>query len=248
MPSNNLWEIFKFDDLKKILRNSEKKFVVLAIITRDTSDPIRIMLKKFIKEKSKVYPRVTFLFYKAEKSDFGGLAPMFNENESDTLFPKLYHIYNVMHILSGVERVDNREVLEESITDIIHISYLRGEPKNDTEEQSDMDEHESVSEKKHNKKYQPETTISDSKSKPEEHIPIETKQQKKQMDLQRQQSQQSQQEKIYFDPVLEKQKYMEKLELLKKVQEEYMMGFIEECSKRKKDEERQKKKEQKKTK
>ena len=112
MTNNNLWEIVKFDDLVYLLRNAEKRFIVLSIITDETDEQIKIMIKKLIKAKSKIYPKVTFLFYKAKKPDFGRLDPMFNKDMTE--YPKLFHIWDVKDILIGVLRVDNKDLLEKS--------------------------------------------------------------------------------------------------------------------------------------
>ena len=73
MTNNNLLEIIKFDDLLKKLREGENKFIVLAVTLDETQESIKIMLRKFIKEKSKIYPKVTFLYYKLQKNDLGKL-------------------------------------------------------------------------------------------------------------------------------------------------------------------------------
>ena len=138
MTNNNLWEIIKFEDLVYLLRNKEKKFVVLSIITDETDEQIKNMIKKIIKAKSKIYPKVTFLFYKAKKQDFGRLEPMFGKDLEE--YPKLYHIWNIKHILLGILGIDNKEILEKSFEKLNEV-YLSGTyEESDSESEPDSDD------------------------------------------------------------------------------------------------------------
>ena len=66
--AQNLLEIIKFDDLLKKLREGNDKFTVLVITLNNTETSKKIMLRKFIKEKSKIYPKVNFLYFQAQNS------------------------------------------------------------------------------------------------------------------------------------------------------------------------------------
>lgn len=132
--TNNLWEIIKFEDLIFLLKNAEKKFIVLSIITNETTDVVKKLIKKVLKEKSKIYPKVTFLLYKAKSQDFGKLQPMFNNDT--TQYPKLYHIWNTQEILTGVISIDNKEIIENSFEDF-HEVYMQGKLPNNENESED---------------------------------------------------------------------------------------------------------------
>jgi hypothetical protein len=60
---NNVWEIIEFNDLVHILKNSKKRFITLAIVTEETDENSKDILCNFLKNKSKIYPKVTFLYY-----------------------------------------------------------------------------------------------------------------------------------------------------------------------------------------
>lgn len=131
--ANNLWEIVNFDDLTRLLRNSEKKFLVLAVLNNDTKEHIRIMIRKFMKDKSKIYSKVTFLIYKAQKNDFGKMDPLLDKDQ--TKYPKIFHIYDVRQVLSGTMSIDNKEILEDDFKEY-HEHYLKGvvtQPQEDEE-------------------------------------------------------------------------------------------------------------------
>jgi hypothetical protein len=215
MP-NNLWEIIKFDDLVYLLRNAEKRFVVLSIITEDTDDKIKKLMKSFIKDKSKVYPKVTFLFYRAKKEDFGRLSPMFDKDET---YPKMFNIWDIKKIYSGVLCVDNREILESTMDDL-HESYIAGHPieefDNNSEEKNDInsDQKKIITKNEQIINQQKYNNVNNNVN--NNIIPL------------------GQPPK---DPVIEKKKFIEKINLLRKKQEESIDDFLRELEKRKEEEE-----------
>ena len=151
--TDNLWHIVNFDDLAILLRNNEKRFVVLTIITNETSELIRVMLRKLIKEKAKIYPNVFFLYYKAQKNDFGNLKPLLEEDI--TKYPKIFHLYN-RQILSVAASIDNKEIPELSFKDL-HEDYLKFEmPKEKEKEEIKENSPESDDLSKDEKKKEPE--------------------------------------------------------------------------------------------
>lgn len=101
---NNIWEVERFDKLINLLKKSVNKFIVLAITTTDTNNKIKNFIKKYIKDKSKMYKKVTFLYYKANEVDFGKLKPMFDNNESK--YPKMFIIWNVQIIVKKFLSID----------------------------------------------------------------------------------------------------------------------------------------------
>jgi hypothetical protein len=222
--TNNLWEILKFDDLVFLLKNAEKKFVVLSIITDETSSNIKKIIKKTIKDKSKNYPKVTFLLYKAKTQDFGKLQPMFNKDIAQ--YPKIFHVWNVQEILAGVISVDNKEIIESSFEDF-HDVYLQGElpSHNDTETENEKKE-----EIKNNNE---ENTREVAKINTPPNTQHNVKQYTQPPIIQNR------------DPVLEKKKFNEKLHLLRQKQEDCTLEFLSEFKQRKEEEEGEKEKKKK---
>ncbi len=246
MP-NNLWEIIKFDDLVYLLRNAEKKFVVLSIITEDTDESTKKMIKVFVKEKSKIYPKVTFLFYKAKKQDFGRLQPMFDKDIEK--YPKLFHIWDVKEILTGVLAIDNKEIMEKSFEDFNNV-YMTGtlptlkkETNNTQESEKYCEYNNEDNEDNEDNEYNEDNEDNEDNDKnmeknknyvkknlnPKQNINpnLNPKQQIPPPQIQQQ----------YKDPVMEKKKFIEKIQLLRKKQEESTLDFLNEFKKRKEEEE-----------
>ena len=66
----NIWEVTTVSDIVKILKSNPKKFVILGLSLYNAPKTEHKMIKKFLKEKSKQYPNITFLFFKVENRMF----------------------------------------------------------------------------------------------------------------------------------------------------------------------------------
>ncbi len=186
---NNLWHMTDFENLFTFLKNNKDKFIVL-LLTYNTDNSLRCKMRKYLKSKSKIYPKVFFLYYDTNFEDIGKLPPIFNENKNQTLFPKILHMYKGTILINDVSIDGDLELLENSFKEC-HDSYVDGFVPS---------ENNSIIEEQP----QPE---------PEQYKP---------------------------DPVLERKRHAEKMELLAKAQEQSMTDFLIECKKRKKKEERAK--------
>jgi len=187
---DNLWHITSFDDLPVVLKNNQQNFVVLTIITNDTTEQIRVMLRKYIKEKSKLYPKVVFLYYKAQRNDFGNLKPLLDSDA--TQYPKMFHLYE-REILSFCAMIDCKEKLDESFEEL-NGPYLNGKP---FEQENESPKEELKNESKDDFPAPP-----------------------------------------LIDPEIERKKTHEKIKLLREMQHQCEIDFIEEFAKRKETEER----------
>jgi hypothetical protein len=105
----NIWEIITLNDLVKVLKSSEKKFVIVAITLDSTPKNIIKILKKFLVNYSKIYKNLTFLYYKADKKDLGRIN-ILNTNEEE--YPFVYHIYDTSEIFVSVNRANGDSILE----------------------------------------------------------------------------------------------------------------------------------------
>ncbi len=105
----NLWEIVTLNDLVKILKESENKFVIVGITLDSTPKNIVKIIKKFLKHYSKLYENLTFLYYKAELKDLGRIS-LLNKNVDE--YPFIYHIYNTSEIFVSVNRANGDSILE----------------------------------------------------------------------------------------------------------------------------------------
>jgi hypothetical protein len=109
--SQNIWEIVTVTDLIKILKENEQKFVIIALTLNDTPVETTKILKKFLKDYSKKYKNITFLYFKVADKDLGRIS-LLNKDKSE--YPFLYHIYDVNNIFVSVNRV-NKHTLYESM-------------------------------------------------------------------------------------------------------------------------------------
>jgi len=105
----NIWEIVTLNDLVKILKSSEKKFVIVAITLDSTPKNIIKELKKFLVHYSEIYKNLTFLYYKADKKDLGRIS-FLSKNEDE--YPFVYHIYDTSEIFVSVNRANGDSILE----------------------------------------------------------------------------------------------------------------------------------------
>jgi hypothetical protein len=239
MPDkNNLWEIFNFDDLVHCLRNAQKRFVVLAIVTEETDKKNRIIIRNLLKKKSKIYPKVTFLFYTAQKENFGKLKPMFDKDKTE--YPKLFHIWDVKDIMTDLVSIDNEDIMEESFQDY-HDFYLEGslpgDDQDDTQSVSNESEEPLKKPKSSSKKNKKEAEQLQINNKNQQSMKPQGKQQMPRQVLQQSPPPPQPYNKEYKDPDIEKKKLSEKIKLLRAKQDEYIEIFVDEYKKRKKEEE-----------
>jgi hypothetical protein len=234
--TNNLWEIIKFDDLVLLLKNAENKFLVLSIITEDTDNKTKRIIKLFMKDKAKIYSKVTFLFYQAKKKDFGKLMPMFDKKMDK--YPKMFHIWDIKKIITEVFSIDNREILESSLHEKIdgmepfenlHDLYLNGIHQTQHKNNEDDDNTDDDSEQKSDT-----FSTNNSFNENDEKINQNNKQQYNPI---LQQTHNYPPPKKFIDPEIEKKKYIEKISLLRQEQEKSINDFLIECKKRKEYEE-----------
>lgn len=139
MSQKNMFEV-DINDLFYILRNSVDRYVVLAIVTPETNDHIRIMIRKYIKTKSKMFPHVTFLYFVLQKKDCGR-ASFLTNNLHD--YPKLCHIYNVDNMMIDISAIDNVDIMEKSFTKLAPYYAKQSQELNIDSQQFDSQQNDS---------------------------------------------------------------------------------------------------------
>ena len=214
----NLWEVTNFDDLIKLLRTGSYKFIILAITLKDTKSILKKKIKKLVKTKANNYPKLLFLYYQANSNDLGKVEPILADVKRD--YPKLYYIYNTQEIWASLLGIDPKIDLEEFFNDI-HQHYIKGCPIKNEE-----------SNEPHQKE-PPETNNSELKPPNQKDLPIETNNPMNSLPHPQQPMQ-----NLRKDPLLEKQRYDEKIELLKQIQTKCKENFIKDCRRRKENEEK----------
>jgi hypothetical protein len=242
MAQNNLCAIIKPNHLSEKLHKCRNEFVVLALTIEDVKKSTNIILKKYIKEKSQIYPKVNFLYYEVKKNDLDRLNTMFEKNNYD--YPMLFHIFDIEKILEVTVRIDCKEAMEPMFKKL-HEPYSMGETyiqqqqrqqqrqkelQQDDVDYSDENEHDepqySELKKQQSKKKNNHPNTDDS-----ENLPMNPEQYYS--------------PPVVKDPQLEQRKRIEKYKLLMEKKQECLLEFWDDVRKRKKDEEKKKKKKEK---
>ena len=105
----NIWEVVTVNDLIKILKEHEQKFVIIGLCLNDTPVDTVKSIKKFLKHYSKIYPNITFLFYSANVKDLGRIS-LLSKNIDE--YPFVYHIYDTSNIFVSVNRANKTTIYE----------------------------------------------------------------------------------------------------------------------------------------
>jgi hypothetical protein len=110
--TNNLFEVNNVNDLKEIM--SENMTVILGLTIKSTNNKKKIMIRKFLKEKSKSFPLLTFVYMVIPEED----RPSKDKKSisifygNDDKFPKIYHIRDGNQIIVEALNVDKEAVYE----------------------------------------------------------------------------------------------------------------------------------------
>jgi len=111
IKKQNIWEVVTVNDLVKILKANEKKFVIVGLCLDNTPLPIIKIIKKFLKHYSRIYPNITFLYYCANQKDLGRMS-LLTKNVDE--YPYIYHIYDISNIFVSVNRA-NQDTIHEAM-------------------------------------------------------------------------------------------------------------------------------------
>jgi hypothetical protein len=111
IKKQNIWEVVTVNDLVKILKANEKKFVIVGLCLDNTPLPIIKTIKKFLKHYSRIYPNITFLYYCANQKDLGRMS-LLTKNVDE--YPYIYHIYDISNIFVSVNRA-NQDTIHEAM-------------------------------------------------------------------------------------------------------------------------------------
>ena len=103
----NIWEVTTVTDIVKILKNNPKKFVILGLSLASAPKSEQKLIKKFLKDKAKLYPNMTFLFFKVEKNNLGKISLL--DADVDT-YPWIYHVYDYNNIFIKVNNANEETI------------------------------------------------------------------------------------------------------------------------------------------
>ena len=144
----NIWEVINLNDLVKILKENEKKFVIVGLCLENSELEIKKSVKKFLKTYSKIYPNITFLYYNVSVKDLGRIS-LITKNVEE--YPYIYHIYDVSNIFVSVNRANNNTMYDSmSAVEEYYKKDLQNMhnpiSNNDINENNDVNEHENENE------------------------------------------------------------------------------------------------------
>ena len=103
----NIWEVTTVSDIVKILKSNPKKFVIIGLSLSNAPKSEHKTIKKFLKDKAKLYPNMTFLFFKVESNDLGKISLL--DSNVDT-YPWIYHVYDYNNIFIKVNNANEETI------------------------------------------------------------------------------------------------------------------------------------------
>jgi hypothetical protein len=103
----NIWEVTTVSDIVKILKSNPKKFVIVGLALANAPKTEHKLIKKFLKDKAKLYPNMTFLFFKVEKNDLGKTSLLNSDIDS---YPWVYHVYDYNNIFIKVNNANEETI------------------------------------------------------------------------------------------------------------------------------------------
>jgi hypothetical protein len=105
----NIWEVTTVSDIVKILKSNPKKFVIVGLALANAPKTEHKLIKKFLKDKAKIYPNMTFLFFKVESNDLGKISLL--DSNVDT-YPWIYHVYDYNNIFIKVNNANEQTIYQ----------------------------------------------------------------------------------------------------------------------------------------
>jgi len=105
----NIWEVVTINDLIKIIKENPQKFVILALVLNSTPKSLQVYIKKFLKQKAKIFPNMTFLYHKVSPKDLGKISLL---DKDINQYPLMYHIYDVNNIFIKITNAVQETIVE----------------------------------------------------------------------------------------------------------------------------------------
>jgi hypothetical protein len=103
MSNSNIHQIANFVQLKKLV--TENLTVIIGLTCPDTQKASKIMVRKFLKEKSKLFPLIQFVYMELSEDQIDTTKLEIVSKDYDS-YPLVYHIRDGNKILCGVEAAD----------------------------------------------------------------------------------------------------------------------------------------------
>ena len=106
---NNLWEVVTVTDLIKLIKENPQKFVIVSLVLESTPKQLQTFIKKFIKDKAKQFPNMTFLYFKVNKRDLGKFSLI---DKNPEVYPLIYHLYDINNVFIKVTSAVKDSIIE----------------------------------------------------------------------------------------------------------------------------------------
>jgi hypothetical protein len=113
--TSNIWQIINYDDLYNFLVGESGRIVVLSLVLSNTDENIKRMIKKFIKRKANMYPNILFLYHVVKSKDIGRISIL---EKDKSKYPKMCHIYDKTQLLLEVTSIEDIDDLYESFEEV----------------------------------------------------------------------------------------------------------------------------------
>lgn len=89
MTTSNIWEVKNLINLAELLKNNST--VILGMATQTTKKKDKIMVRKFLKEKSLLFGNIIFVYMEVQKELMGKMGII---SSDESVYPLVYHIRN----------------------------------------------------------------------------------------------------------------------------------------------------------
>jgi spore coat protein CotF len=146
--SENIWQVDMFSDLVGFLKSGSTDYIVLSLITKNTTPDLKSVIKKFIKRKAEIFSNVMFLFYTVQSADVGKINFIKGTLNS---YPMMCYIKTSSNeVMTYVEGIDGIEPLDEcwNIVEKHFITNLKNHQQNS--QQNSQQNKNQISEKSAN--------------------------------------------------------------------------------------------------
>ena len=133
---SNIIQVTNLIDLKYVL--SSNLTTICGFVTNETTEKMKVFIKKFLKQKSKLFPLITFVYMIVSDQERETLNILRGQLED---YPKFYHIRNGKDIVVKVDTAD-QESIEISFKEVepYYIADMEEQKNNEKKKMEESEE------------------------------------------------------------------------------------------------------------
>jgi len=136
--NTNIYEVKKLVDLKNIIKNNVT--VIIGFTLNDTPSDLKIIIRKFLKKKSKLFPLIKFIYMEVNNTERNTLNILQGDDES---FPKIFHIRNGDTILCQVDSATEDSIYESfGAVEKYYINEMNNKDEINNKDQTEKSDHD----------------------------------------------------------------------------------------------------------